>query len=414
MGWSGADKLLHRNILHIMPKFSGGAAGFRVRRAVPAVVALLLAACADAVAPVAGDIQCSADAVVAEGRRISVAPNGYATVGNQIIQVESCEPHRFVGISRPPLAYAASDARMKGETMAADFAGIRSWKANTVRIEISQNFWVPTARWYDPAYPGRVDQAVKAARAAGLDVILALQTSDRGDPAYPGNIFTSNPQQQMPDANHTVPFWKDVATRYKDDGRIIFELFSEPYMEPHGYSDWDLWLNGGTVAAGKIYGENRRAFQAVGMKRLYDVVRGTGANNLVILSGTHWGYFLDGVPKHRVNGHNIAYSTHLWDWSDKQPATWDKDWAFLAQTDPVMITEFGNYDCTTGYVQKVLDKADQLNLSWVVWAWAVTDPGDTPAQPGTDPTCKSTSLLQDWSGTPTWVGRAVKDRLASY
>lgn len=343
-----------------------------------------------------------------------MAPNGYATVGNQIIRVESCEPHRFVGISRPPLAYAASDPRMKGQTVAEDFARIRSWNANTVRIEISQNFWVPTAKWYDPAYPARVDEAVKAARAAGLDVILALQTSDRGDPTYPGDIFRSNPQQQMPDVNHTIPFWKDVASRYKNDGRILFELFSEPYMEPHVKSDWNLWLNGGTVPAGEIYGENRRAYQAVGMKRLYETVRSTGANNLVILGGTHWGYFLDGVPQHRVQGHNIAYATHLWDWSDKQPATWEKDWASLAKTDPVMITEFGNYDCTTGYVQNVLDKADELNLSWIVWAWAVTDSRDAAAEPGMDPTCKSISLLVDWSGTPTWVGRTIKDRLARY
>ncbi|MDP9349750.1 MAG: glycoside hydrolase family 5 protein, partial [Gemmatimonadota bacterium] len=326
-------------------------------------------------------------------------------------------PHRFVGISRPQLAYTPDDYRMStGDSVAADFARIRGWKANVARIEVSQNFWVPTAKWYDPAYPNRVDQAVKAARAAGLDVILTLQTSDRGDPNYPGDIFLTNPQQEMPDVNHSIPFWREVASRYKGDGRILFELFSEPYYSFHGKkSDWNLWLNGGMVPAGRVYDEDRKAFQAVGMQQLYDVVRSTGANNLVIIGGTHWGYYLDGVPTHRVKGYNIAYAAHPWDWPDKQPETWDKDWAFLAATEPVMLTEIGNYDCATGYLSKALDKADQLGLSWVAWAWVLPEPGELKSSSdGTDPTCKSWKLITDWSGTPTAAGRIVKERLARY
>lgn len=362
-----------------------------------------------------GQVSCDAAGVRVDGSSIPVAPNGFASVGNQIFSVATCKPHRFVGVSRPPLGYAAADPRMSGATMAGDFARIRSWRANTVRIEVSQNFWVPTARWYDPAYPGRVEEAVRAARAAGLSVILALQTSDRGDPDYPGDIFRSNPQQEMADVNHSLPFWRDLATRFKGDGGVIFELYSEPFYIPHGKkSNWDLWLNGGVVPAGTVYDEPRKSFRAAGMQQLYDEVRKAGANNLVIVGGTHWGYLLDGVPAHRVKGHNIAYAAHPWDWPDKQPATWQQDWAFLAATDPVILSEIGNYNCQSGYMEKVLDKADELKLSWIAWAWQVPGPEDVPVGPRGESYCNTWKLIADWDGTPTWAGNLVKRRLESY
>jgi endoglucanase len=358
-------------------------------------------------------------AVVADGEEIPVAPNGFAAVGNRIVSVATCEPFRFVGVSRPSFSFTPDGNRLGVDTTAAaDFARIRGWGANTVRIELAQYFWLPSSRFYDPRYAERVDRAVRLAREAGLYVILALQTSDRGDPNYPGDPYSTNMHQPMPDVNHSVPFWRDLAARYKDDGGVLYELYSEPYPlgGAQGFSDWNMWLNGGLHRADEVYDELRAPFQAVGMQRLYEVVRETGAHNLVILGGTSWGYFLDGVPTHRVKGYNIAYATHPWDFPpDKQPATFEKDWAFLARTDPVMITEFGNYDCTEGYARAVLDAADEHELSWIAWAWTAPRPGESQSQAGRgDPICEFPMLLTDWSGTPSRIGQIIKSRLASY
>ncbi len=323
-----------------------------------------------------------------------------------------------MGVSRPTFSFTPDGNRLGNDTAAAaDFARVRSWNANTVRIELAQYFWVKTSRFYDPGYAQRVDRAVALARAAGLHVILALQHSDRGDPNYPGDVWSSNMHQPMPDVNHSVPFWREIAERYRGDGGILFELYSEPYPlgGKNGFSNWDLWLNGGPAPADNTYKDLRAPFQAAGMQQLHDVVRSAGAHNLVLISGTAWGYSLDGVPQHRVKGYNIAYTTHPWDWSSKQPATWDQDWAFLAATDPVMITEFGGYDCTTGYVTSVLDKADQLGLSWVAWAWEAPSPGGSQRQEGRDDSiCNFPRLITDWAGTPSRTGQVVKDRLAKY
>jgi hypothetical protein len=383
------------------------------------VLSLGLAACTDdSKGGPTGSVtlSCANGAVEANGKTIPVAPNGFAAVGNKIISVASCQPARFVGVSRPALSFSADGGRMGVDTsMMSDFARMREWRANTVRIELAQYYWTPTSIHHDPGYAARVDRAVKGARASGLYVILVLQASDRGDPNHP---LDNEMHQPMADVNHSIPFWKDVAARYKGDGGVLFELYSEPFPigGTGGFSNWEMWLNGGLHPSDAVYGR-RPAFQAAGMQQLYDAVRSTGANNMVIAGGTQWAYFLDGVKDHRIKGYNIAYATHPWEFSSdtRQPATWDKDWASLAATDPVMITEFGDYDCTTPYVKAVLDKADQLGLSWTAWMWVAPSATESKRQDGRDdPICNRSLLIMDWSGTPTKPGQIIKDRLASY
>jgi hypothetical protein len=115
----------------------------------------------------------------------------------------------------------------------------------------------------------------------------------------------------MPDAN-SVTFWSEVAARYRDDGRVMFEL----YNEPHDVS-WSVWKSGGAASDG---------FQAVGMQQLHDTVRATGAQNLVIIGGLDWAYDLSGVPANRIDGYNIAYATHPYNKPGRRPYDWDRSW----------------------------------------------------------------------------------------
>src|SRR6185436_4435031 len=123
---------------------------------------------------------------------------------------------------------------------------------------LNPSYWVKTAAHYDPGYPAQVDSAIARAHSQGLDVVIDMHFSDRGDPA-----------------NQGIQFWKEVAARYKNDGRVLFEL----YNEPHDIS-WDTWLNGGPSGDG---------YQTAGYQQLYDAVRSTGAQNLVIVNGLNWG-----------------------------------------------------------------------------------------------------------------------------
>lgn len=377
-----------------------------------ASVSVVSGACGDDTWPVAPNLAalaCTTDAVTLEGENTPVAPGGFAVVGNTIIDSRTCKPHRLVGLSLAYLAYEKSHQRaVLDEAVAHDIRLMKSWNANVVRVPLNQSFWLPASRHYSPDYPEMVDRVVKRAREAGMSVILDLHVTDRGDPNYEFN--KTNPHQQHADVNHSIPFWREVAAKYKDDGGIIFELYNEAYD-----ISWDVWLNGGKIPAGRTYGEHRKEFQAAGYQQLYDTVRGTGAKNLVIVAGTHWGYYLNRVRNYRVTGYNIAYAAHPWDYSDKQPKTWDKDWGSLAKTDPVIISEFGGYKCQSDYVKKVLDYADKRQMSWMAWAWQAPGPGESTSQArAEDPICKFPMLITDWNGNPSEIGKTIRDRLLSY
>ena len=309
-----------------------------------------------------------------------MAPNGYYVVGNTIYNAAG-QPHLFHGVDRPSLESSSTGYMLS----AADYQAMASWGARVVRIALCQDYWLPGAALYTADYATRVDQNITWAHAAGLDVILDLHWTDHGDLSN-----TAPGQQRMADAN-SIPFWQSVATRYQGDGRVIFEL----YNEPHDIS-WDVWLNGGDTGDG---------FTAAGMQQLYDAVRGTGAENLVIIGGNQWSYDLSGVPTHRVVGHNIAYATHPYDWPGESPTDWMASWGFLAATDPVIATEFGNSPnsvaCSTPYYSSLIAFADAHNVSWTAWAWWVGG-------------CTFPPLLADWSGTPNDIGTVVQNALRAY
>lgn len=313
-----------------------------------------------------------ADTSTGDGDTSPSAPGGYYVEGNQIFDGDD-EVHIFRGVDRPSLEW-----NPLGEGISsADFNLIAGWNANVVRVAINQGYWLPGSVAYNPDYQEQIDQVVQWIEAAGMDVILDLHWTDKGNLSeWPG-------QQRMADQN-SVTFWASVADIYKDDGRVFFEL----YNEPHDVG-WSVWLNGGDSGDG---------FQAVGMQELYDTVRDAGADNLVLIGGLDYAYDLAGVPGNRVEGYNIVYVTHPYDYGNKQPDAWDDDWGFLAETDPIFVTEFGSFDCNPWYSSQLIDYAEARGLSWSAWAWY---PGG----------CGFPGLIEDWSGTPSATGQVVKTAL---
>jgi len=302
------------------------------------------------------------------------APNGYYTSGNTIYDSNN-KAHLFHGLDRPSLEWSANGDNLSPQ----DYQNMAAWKANVVRISLDQDFWLSTAPQYSSGYEALVDQQVTEAEGDGLDVILDLHWSDRGDYETPA-------QQAMAD-QHSVTFWQQVATKYKGDGRVMFELYNEPQQ-----ISWDVWLSGGST----------NGFTAVGMQDLYNAVRGTGAENLVFIGGIDWAYDLSGVPGHLVNGHNIVYVTHPYNQGGKQPNDWDSGFGFLTASYPVMATEFGDTTgCGTSYYSTLIPYMDSHHMSWSGWAWYVSG-------------CGFPSVINDWSGTPSASGQVEKTALASY
>ena len=290
---------------------------------------------------------------------------GYVVSGNAIYDKSSGQAHLFRGVASPSMDWQTTCDHCTLD----QFQRMRQdWKANVVRLSVNQNFWLSGSAQYSAGYAPEIARVVAVVEQAGMDVILDNHRS--GSP-------------YMADADSVV-FWREVASVYRDDPHMLFELFNEPNQ-----ISWDVWLNGGNAPSGPT---------VHGMQELYSTVRSTGANNLVVIGGLNWAYDLSGVPTHRVVGNNIVYNTHPYNYPGKQPSDWDSGFGALTETDPVIATEFGNYDCTTGYYQSFVNYAQTHQVSWTAWAWF---PGG----------CGFPGIVSDWDGTPNAPGQVVKNAL---
>jgi hypothetical protein len=310
-----------------------------------------------------------------------LAPDGYYVNGNTVCTADG-RAHLFHGVDRPSLEWAPSGEYLS----AADFLLMASWKANAVRIALNQDFWLAASPFYNSSYASLVDRSVNWAESAGMDVILDLHWSDAG--VLGSCLPSAGCQQVMADAN-SMTFWSEVAARYQNDGHVLFEL----YNEPHDVG-WDIWRAGGATGHG---------WRAVGMQQLYDTVRATGANNLVVIGGLDYAYDLSGVSSNRINGYNILYATHPYNSGGRAPESFGSYWGYLTKTDPVIVTEFGDFgpSCSATYSGKVIAYADAHLASWTAWGWY---PGG----------CSFPALINDWAGTPSASGTVVKAALAGY
>jgi hypothetical protein len=299
--------------------------------------------------------------------------------GNQILDPNG-NVYSIHGVDRASYEWSRTG---DGHFTQTDFNNIAAWNANTVRIATNQDYVLIDSSCYDSNYLGRLDAAVAAANNAGLNVIFDLHWNDGGVAG-----ICANGQQNLADTR-SLTFWQIMADRFRDNPTVFFEL----YNEPHSIS-WDCWLNG--------------CDNWVGMQQLYDTVRNKGFTNLVIIGGLNWAYDLKEVPTHRVSGSNIVYATHPYDFFGKQPENWPSDFGFLTATDPVVATEFGDFNCTPGYVQTALDYFDapegdpSRRMGWTGWAWNV---------PGS---CGFPSIIADWNGTPSVMGQPEYDHLQGY
>jgi aryl-phospho-beta-D-glucosidase BglC (GH1 family) len=168
-----------------------------------------------------------------------------------------------------------------------------------------------------------------------------------------------------------VNFWTSMADRYKDNPLVAFDL----YNEPHDIT-WDQWLNGGSLTE-----PDGTRWQAAGMRQLYQAVRNTGATNLVLVSGNDWA---NTAPPSRylLAGSNVVYAVHAYTCPVNPPPICTAPapsqapdnlagWSSMAKEEPVVITEFGWPEVTSGtYNQNVINWARAHAVGWTAYAWS--------------------------------------------
>lgn len=280
--------------------------------------------------------------------------SGYTVTGNKLYDPTGAKV-TIRGMCRPSFEWNAEGEHASYD----DYALMRNkWGANAVRISLNQDFWLAGS-----SYAATIDQQIAWVTQLGMGVILDLH-------------WNQGAQQNMADKN-SITFWKSVATRYKSNAWIMFELYNEPKD-----ISWDQWRNGDSTYAG--------------MQNMYDAIRSVGAEHTVIVGGLNWAFDLSGIATHALDGYNIAYATHPYDYGGKQLADWPAAFGFAAARYPVIMTEFGQYCATNTYVADLMNYVESLGIHWTAWAWYVQG-------------CAFPSIISDWNGTPyPGVGETVK------
>ncbi|HEY0256537.1 MAG TPA: cellulase family glycosylhydrolase, partial [Candidatus Methylacidiphilales bacterium] len=137
--------------------------------------------------------------------------------GNQLVTADG-KSVWLQGVNVVPLAWAPNG---EGKILWSIHVAIHDWHANVIRLPVMDSFWFgkghgdQTAN--DPdAYRALVDNAIKLAAVNGVYVVLDLH-----------RFLT--PDQSC------VDFWKDAATRYKNNPAVLFDIFNENHD-----TSWDV------------------------------------------------------------------------------------------------------------------------------------------------------------------------------
>jgi hypothetical protein len=296
-----------------------------------------------------------------------------------------------------------------GPTDQASISAMKSWGAavDAVRVPLNEACWngesyVPSA-YAGANYRNAVKAYVSSLNANGIVAIVELHWTDG---AYTGNSAGCSSaqatcQKPMPDAAQAIPFWTSVASTFKGNDAVVFDLFNEPYAARatgNGTSGWQCWRDGGTC--------NGIGYQVAGMQGMVNAVRSTGASNVLMLGGeeysndlTQWLAYEPTDPDH-----NLVASWHSYNFNAcANQSCWNSQIAAVIARVPLVAGEIGENDCSGGYITPLMAWLDSRHTSYLAWTWNNWSGG-----------CSSgPTLISDYSGTPTNYGAAYKAHLAS-
>jgi Cellulase (glycosyl hydrolase family 5) len=307
--------------------------------------------------------------------------------GNKL--VDNGKTVKLQGVDQSGTEYQCTHANagifdVGGGSPSQDFVNdMLSWNVNSVRVPLNEDCWLGingfpvsvTSAAYQSAISGWVTQL----RQSGLYVIVDLHWNN-------GGTNQSTGQEQMADLDHAPAFWTSVASTFKSDQGILFDL----YNEPHDIA-WSCWQNGGCQVNG---------WNVAGMNQLITAVRGTGAKNVLMAGGINFAgdlsQWLANKPTDPDN--NLAASFHSYNFSNcADMSCWTSQIQPVAAQVPLITGELGENDCAATYVTSFMDWADTQGISYLGWSWNVySNP------------CTGPGLISDWTGTPTAMGQGFK------
>ncbi|MGW2718574.1 cellulase family glycosylhydrolase [Streptomyces sp. NPDC001492] len=324
--------------------------------------------------------------------------------GNKLVDADG-RNRRLLGVNRSGGEFMCVQGRgiWDGPVDDAALRAIADWKANTVRIPLNEECWLGLST-VKPEYAGAhyiaaVKDLVTMAEAHGLTPVLDLHWTYgqyTGNSAGCSDVHATC-QKPMPDMQYTPSFWSSVASTFKADPAVVFDLFNEPYPDRATSTTtqaWQCWKDGGTCPG--------IGYQVAGMQDLVDAVRGTGARNVVMAGGLAYsndlGQWLTYRPTDPTG--NLVAAYHVYNFNScANESCWNSTLAPVAAQVPLMAGEIGENTCSHSFVDQVMKWFDDRGLSYLGWTWNTWDCSSGP------------SLISNYDGTPTSYGTGLRDHL---
>ena len=248
-----------------------------------------------------------------------------------------------------------------GPSDAASVAAMASWDINAVRVPLNEDCWlgINGASPAGATYQTAIENYVSLLNSYGLYAILDLHWS------APGTTLATG-QEPMPDQSNSPAFWASVATAFKSDPAVIFDLFNEPYPDSNQdtRAAWECVLDGGTCPG--------VSYTAAGMQELLNDVRATGATNVVMSPGVQYTNTLDDWLRYEPSDplHQLAASFHGYNFNICTTAScWNSELAPVAAQVPLISGEIGEDDQADTYIEAYMAWADSRGVSYLAWTW---------------------------------------------
>lgn len=334
-------------------------------------------------------------------QRASASTPYVAISGNHLVN-QAGETIRLLGVDRSGTEYECigGGSIFDGPNDSESVAAMAAWHIDAVRLPLNEDCWLGINGVGESvsgtAYQAAIEQYVSTLESYGIAVILDLHW------AAPGAHVAAS-QWPMADAEHAPAFWESVATAFRGNHGVIFDLFNEPYI-----SSWSCWLEG----CSETYEDEGTpvTYQTAGMQSLVDAVRSTGASQPIMLGGLQWSSDESEWLAHEPSDpdRQLAVSFHTYNFSGcNTEACWNSTIAPLAQQVPVITGEMGESGCKATYIDKYMRWADAHGVSYLGWTWDSTGP------PSHWSCSEGPALIKTYAGKPTAYGAGLKRHLAA-
>ena len=280
-----------------------------------------------------------------------------------------------------------------GPSDAASVTTLKTWDINIVRLPLNEDCWlgINGAAVGGTAYQTAIVNYVNLLTAGNIATILDLQW------AAPGTTLSSQ-LTPMPDADHAPAFWTSVATKFKGNSSVIFDLFNEPYPDSNADSTaaWTCLKNGGTCPG--------VSYTTVGTQSLVTTIRATGSTNIIMVPGVQYTNVLDQwlayKPTDPLNSIAASWHSYAGQICDSS-ACWTSEIQPVLTSTPLIAGEIGENDCADVYIDPLMTFLDAHGGNYLAWGWDTYNCSSFPA------------LISDYSGTPTAFGVGFHDHMVA-